>query len=92
VVTQSLEAIRVLLVEDDEDDYLITRDMLAQPPDDAGGAGSGEAGCRAGAKPARARFTVDWRSRYDESLQAIHEGAHDVYLRGVRIGRRPAPR
>jgi diguanylate cyclase (GGDEF)-like protein/PAS domain S-box-containing protein len=30
VVTQSLEPVRVLLVEDDEDDYLITRDMLTR--------------------------------------------------------------
>jgi diguanylate cyclase (GGDEF)-like protein/PAS domain S-box-containing protein len=66
VVTQSLEAIRVLLVEDDEDDYLITRDMLARQE--------------------LVRFTVDWRSQYHESLQAIREGGHDVYLIDYRLG------
>jgi diguanylate cyclase (GGDEF)-like protein/PAS domain S-box-containing protein len=66
VVTQSLEPVRVLLVEDDEDDYLITRDMLARQE--------------------RARFAVDWRSQYHESLQAIREGSHDVYLIDYRLG------
>jgi diguanylate cyclase (GGDEF)-like protein/PAS domain S-box-containing protein len=58
--------VRVLLVEDDEDDYLITRDMLARQE--------------------RARFTVDWRSQYHESLHAIRDGNHDVYLIDYRLG------
>jgi diguanylate cyclase (GGDEF)-like protein/PAS domain S-box-containing protein len=58
----------VLLVEDDEEDYLITRDMLARQE--------------------RVRFTVDWRSHYHESLQAIREGGHDVYLIDYRLGER----
>jgi diguanylate cyclase (GGDEF)-like protein/PAS domain S-box-containing protein len=66
VVSQSLEPVRVLLVEDDEDDYLITRDMLAHQE--------------------RARFAVDWRSDYHESLQAIRDGNHDVYLIDYRLG------
>jgi diguanylate cyclase (GGDEF)-like protein/PAS domain S-box-containing protein len=66
VATQSPEPVRVLLVEDDEDDYLITRDMLAHQE--------------------RARFAVDWRSDYHESLQAIRDGNHDVYLIDYRLG------
>jgi diguanylate cyclase (GGDEF)-like protein/PAS domain S-box-containing protein len=66
VVTPPIEPVRVLLVEDDEEDYLITRDMLARQE--------------------RARFTVDWRSQYQESLQAIREGDHDVYLIDYRLG------
>ncbi len=64
--TPPLDTLRVLLVEDDEDDYLITRDMLARQE--------------------RVRFTVDWRSQYRESLQAIREGNHDVYLIDYRLG------
>jgi diguanylate cyclase (GGDEF)-like protein/PAS domain S-box-containing protein len=66
MVSPAIEPIRVLLVEDDEDDYLITRDMLARQE--------------------RARFAVDWRSHYHESLQAIREGDHDVYLIDYRLG------
>jgi diguanylate cyclase (GGDEF)-like protein/PAS domain S-box-containing protein len=66
VVSPSSEAVRVLLVEDDEDDYLITRDMLARQE--------------------RARFTVEWHSSYSESLEAIREQRHDVYLIDYRLG------
>ncbi|HEX3834414.1 MAG TPA: EAL domain-containing protein [Solirubrobacteraceae bacterium] len=66
VVTHPLEPVRVLLVEDDEDDYLITRDMLARQE--------------------RARFAVDWSSQYHESLRAIRECNHDVYLIDYRLG------
>jgi diguanylate cyclase (GGDEF)-like protein/PAS domain S-box-containing protein len=66
MVTPTTDPVRVLLVEDDEDDYLITRDMLARQE--------------------RARFSVDWRSQYQEGLQAIREGDHDVYLIDYRLG------
>ena len=82
------DPIRVLLVEDDEDDYLITRDLLARQPDDGGGDDFSEAGCRAGAKPPRARFAVDWRPGYAEALAAIREQRHDVYLIDYRLGER----
>ncbi len=66
MATQSPEPVRVLLVEDDEDDYLITRDMLARQE--------------------LARFTVDWRSEYRESLQRSAKATHDVYLIDYRLG------
>jgi diguanylate cyclase (GGDEF)-like protein/PAS domain S-box-containing protein len=64
----STTRIRLLLVEDDEEDYLITRDMLAEQ--DAG------------------RFELDWRSDYDDALQAIRMQCHDVYLIDYRLGER----
>ena len=57
----------MLLVEDDEDDYLITRDMLAAP------------GARRGS-PSTGAPSIS------ESLQAIREGNHDVYLIDYRLG------
>jgi diguanylate cyclase (GGDEF)-like protein/PAS domain S-box-containing protein len=62
------EPIAVLLVEDDEDDYVITRDMLAQQE--------------------RARFVLDWCSTYEDALNMIREGRHDVYLIDYRLGDR----
>jgi diguanylate cyclase (GGDEF)-like protein/PAS domain S-box-containing protein len=68
MATSTAKPVRVLLVEDDEDDYLITRDMLARQQG--------------------ARFTVDWRSQYLESLRAIRESNHDIYLIDYRLGAR----
>ncbi len=68
MATSAADPVRVLLVEDDEDDYLITRDMLARQQG--------------------ARFTVDWRSQYHESLRAIRESNHDIYLIDYRLGAR----
>ncbi|MGI8714274.1 MAG: hypothetical protein ACR2NR_14080 [Solirubrobacteraceae bacterium] len=34
MITPAPEPVRVLLVADDEDDYLVTREMLVQPPGD----------------------------------------------------------
>jgi diguanylate cyclase (GGDEF)-like protein/PAS domain S-box-containing protein len=60
--------VRVLLVDDDEDDFVITRDLLEHQD--------------------RVRFTVDWRSTYDQALKAILEQRHDVYLVDYRLGER----
>ncbi len=58
--------IRILLVEDDEDDYVLTRDLLADSR--------------------RTRFALDWVSSFDEALDAIGKGQHDVYLVDYRLG------
>ncbi|MCH8061557.1 MAG: response regulator [Chloroflexi bacterium] len=58
--------IRVLLVDDDEDDFIIARDLLSDL--DASG------------------FQLDWVSSYDDGLNEIVRGEHDVYLVDFRLG------
>ena len=58
--------LRVLLVEDDEDDYLIIRDLLFEMK----------------------RFELEWVTDYDDALEAIERGEHDVCLLDYRLGER----
>ena len=58
--------IRLLLVEDDEDDYVLTRDLLTDSR--------------------RTRFALDWVTSFDEALEAMAKGQHDVYLVDYRLG------
>lgn len=58
--------IRVLLVDDDKDDFVITRDLLADIGPD--------------------RYQLDWLSSFDEGVQALCDGKHDVYLIDYRLG------
>ena len=58
--------IRLLLVEDDEDDYVLTRDLLTDSR--------------------RTRFALDWVTSFDEALEAMAMGQHDVYLVDYRLG------
>lgn len=60
--------VKVLLVEDNEDDYLLTRDLLKQA------LGS--------------RQKLDWITDFDQALDALTEGAHDVCLVDYRLGAR----
>ena len=59
---------RVLLVDDDEDDFLITRDLLEEIE------GS--------------NYVLDWISTYEEAVEKIDGGGHDVYLLDYRLGKR----
>ena len=60
--------ISVLLIDDDEDDFVLTRELLAE-------IGS-------------ARFELAWAPRYEAGLQALRDGAHDVYLLDYHLGER----
>ncbi len=60
--------VRILLIDDDEDDYLLTRDLLGDIPN--GG------------------FVLDWVADYDQGLEALRRGDHDVFLLDYRLGRR----
>lgn len=61
-----MEKLRVLLVEDDEDDYILTREILEE--------------CEG------TRFEVEWSNGFDQALEAIRQGRHDVYLVDYRLG------
>jgi DNA-binding response OmpR family regulator len=67
--------IRVLLVDDDERDYLITRGQLTEITEQAHSTGSGQA------------YVVDWARDGDEGLQRIAENRHDVVLLDQQLGR-----
>ncbi|MFZ3206870.1 MAG: PAS domain S-box protein, partial [Pseudomonas sp.] len=60
------QPLRLLLIDDDEDDFLITQDLLRQ--------GMAQA------------FVLDWRSDYQQALQAVLSQAHDLYLVDYRLG------
>ncbi len=60
--------LRVLLIDDDEDDRVLTAERLAEIPGSP--------------------YHLDWISRYDEGLEAICRGTHDVYLLDFRLGAR----
>jgi PAS domain S-box-containing protein len=60
--------IRVLLIDDDEGDYFLTRDMLEEI-DPAG-------------------FTLDWKSGFEEGLQALCESEYDICLLDNNLGAR----
>ena len=60
------EKIRILLIDDDEDDYIITRDII----DDI---------------PGR-NYVLDWTGSFNEALDIIAEGRHDIYLVDFRLG------
>ncbi len=60
--------VRVLVIDDDEDDFFLTRDLLDEIPG--------------------ARFQVDWEPDWEQALESICRGVHDVYLVDYRLGAR----
>jgi signal transduction histidine kinase len=65
-------AVRVLLVDDDEDEYVIVGDLL-------------RAACAAAFEE---RFELTWASTYEQGVQAILAGRCDVCLVDYRLGER----
>lgn len=63
------EEVSVLLIEDDEDDYLLTREYVADFGDSDG-------------------YQLNWCPTYDEGLQQLVEGDHDICLLDFRLGAR----
>jgi len=78
--------IRVLLVDDDEDDYVITRDLLSEIEGRSPPYGSGPP--YAGSPPYGGRFDLEWVDTYEAALEAMGGHRHDVYLVDYRLGRR----
>jgi len=59
--------IHILLIEDDEEDYLITQDIVEDIP--------------------HGRYKLEWVSNFEEGIEAVEKGVHDVYLIDYRLGR-----
>jgi two-component system, cell cycle sensor histidine kinase and response regulator CckA len=68
--------VRVLLIDDDEDDYIITRDLL----DDL------QIAANSGRFHDEMGFELDWVDNYEDGLNAIKLGQHEVYLVDYRLG------
>ncbi len=65
------QVVRVLLVEDDEDDFVITRDLLRQAT-----------------RPGHIRYELEWAPGYDQAVQRLAQGSHDVCLVDYYLGER----
>lgn len=63
---QQSQNIKVLLIDDDEDDYIITEDVLDDIP--------------------YRNYELDWVPNYDDALEIITLGAHDVYIVDYLLG------
>ncbi len=73
--TSSLST-RVLLIDDDEDEWVIVRDLLRETDEN-------------GERPESASwFELDWVSTYEAGLEAIQAARHDVYLVDYRLSAR----
>ena len=57
--------VRVLLVDDDEDEYIITRRIISEI--------------------VGRKHLLDWASTYEQGLEIIAEGNHDIYLIDYRL-------
>lgn len=67
--------LRVLLVDDDEDEYILTQSLLSDRPH-----GSGEF------EPVSIR--LDWVATYEAALQAFEQDRYDIYLVDYQLGER----
>lgn len=64
--------LRVLLVDDDEDEYILLRDMFSRLP------GTESAG----------RYRLDWAPTYEDALRRCQSTHHDIHLIDYHLGRR----
>lgn len=74
--------LRVLLVDDDEDEYILTCGMLSdrtiRPRDQEPVRGDQEP----------VRYDVEWSADYDAALEVLRRQQHDVYLVDYQLGKR----
>lgn len=62
--------LHVLLIDDDEDEYILMKEMFARLP------GQGK----------RARYILEWASGYDSALEACARRKFDIYLVDYHLG------
>ncbi len=66
------ERIQILLVDDDEEEYVLLKAMVSQAPK----------------RPALWKFDLDWVGTYEQALAAFSECRHHLYLVDYRLGKR----
>ena len=76
---------RVLLIDDDEDEWLITRDLLREVDHHGRNRSAGALPMSRSAAP---RFRLDWVATYEAGLAAMKRAEHDIYLIDYRLGAR----
>lgn len=62
--------LRVLLVDDDEDEYVLIKGMFARLPGQGGGL----------------QHTLDWAASYDEAIKLCTTGRYDIHLVDYHLG------
>ncbi|HZW04863.1 MAG TPA: diguanylate cyclase [Anaerolineaceae bacterium] len=62
--------LHVLLIDDDEEEYILLRDLIERAPP----------------VETRTSFELDWVDSYDAALEAIDRQEHDAYLIDYRLG------
>lgn len=72
---ESHKKLRVLLVDDDEDEFILTRELLRD-------------GSYRSQVDEPVEYDLEWVSTYSEGLQALLAAQHDVYLVDYRLGER----
>ncbi|HEX7976904.1 MAG TPA: hypothetical protein VF498_21025, partial [Anaerolineales bacterium] len=67
--------LHVLLVDDDQDEFILTRGLLAD-------------GSYRSQEDEPLHFELEWAATYAAGLQALQAGKHDVYLVDYLLGER----
>jgi PAS domain S-box-containing protein len=68
---QSSKPVRVCLIDDDEDDFILTRDLLKEIPE----------------KEVNIKWqSIDWINSYEKALSTIKKDLYDIYLVDYRLG------
>ncbi|MEA4910307.1 MAG: diguanylate cyclase [Chloroflexi bacterium] len=70
-MTERDDTIRILLIDDDEDDFMLLRELVKNRP--SGNTSS-------------VRFVLQWISDFDDALQAFSRQEHDIYLVDYHLG------
>ena len=68
------DVFRVLLVDDDEDEYVLAQDLLSD--------------AMRGIPPPQPAFELEWVDNYETALLTIGQARHDVCLIDYRLGDR----
>ena|GEM_PF-6727925 len=63
-------SVRVLLVDDDEEEFAMVRDMLRRVPPEA----------------LRYQYELEWAGTYQEGLEALDRHSHDLYIFDYHLG------
>lgn len=72
-MVQANKVLRILLIDDDEDEYILTNTLLADRS-------------YISTDIQQVSFKLDWVSTYEAALESFQKGEHDVYLVDYHLG------
>ncbi len=73
MMVQANKVLRILLIDDDEDEYILTNTLLADRS-------------YISTDIQQVSFKLDWVSTYEAALESFQKGEHDVYLVDYHLG------